>query len=270
MRKLIIAAGLLAVVVAIFAMFATSDTATVEAEGISVDANGKLVLPQAGQTFLAFMNGAQENPPVTTDTTGLAVVLMNDDSSEAHFALRVNKGEAVTQAHIHCGEMGVNGPVVAFLAGFHDIGWNVNGWWIVNAALTDANIVNTACGTNLQELAAEMASGNAYVNAHTVANPGGEARGQLFMLPATVESNIVGFQLESLTVPMGTEIKWTNQTIYTHTITAGVAPTPSGDWGSGLIASGQNFIHKFDTPGVFTYFCAIHPSLMQATVTVTG
>ena len=83
MRKLIIAAGLLAVVVAIFAVFATNDAATVEAEGISVDANGELVLPQAGQTFLAFMNGAQEVDPVITDTTGLAVVLMNDDSSEA-------------------------------------------------------------------------------------------------------------------------------------------------------------------------------------------
>ena len=90
MRKLIIAAGLLAVIVAIFALFATSDTATVEAEGISVDANGELVLPQAGQTFLAFMNGAQENPPVATDTTGLAVVQIADDFSQAHFALRVN------------------------------------------------------------------------------------------------------------------------------------------------------------------------------------
>ena len=98
MRKLIEVAGLLAVIVAIFAVLVTQDTARVEAEGISVDENGELVLPQAGQTFLAFMNGAQEVDPVITDTTGLAVVLMNDDFSEASFALMVNKGQAVTAA----------------------------------------------------------------------------------------------------------------------------------------------------------------------------
>ena len=271
MRKLIIAAGLLAVVVAIFAVFATSDTATVEAEGISVDANGELVLPQAGQTFLAFMNGAQENPPVITDTTGLAVVQVADDFSQAHFALRVNKGEAVTQAHIHCGEVGANGPVVAFLAGNVPGGHNVDGWWIINAALTDANVDSLAgCGTNLQELATEMKNMNAYVNVHTVANGGGEVRGQLFMLPTMVEADITSFNNEDLTISKGTTVRWTNQAGLPHTITAGVAPTPSGEWGSNLLAMGQSYSHTFDTPGVFTYFCAIHPGLMQATVTVTG
>ncbi len=269
MRRLIVVAGILSVIVAILAVLVTTETATVEAEGISVNENGELVLPQAGQTFLAFMNGAQENPPVVSDTTGLAVVLVNDDSSQASFALMVNKGQAVTQAHIHCGGVGVNGPVVAFLAGNVPGGHNVNGWWIINAALTDANVDNLAgCGNNLQELATHMKNGNAYVNVHTVANGGGEVRGQLFMLP--VEADITSFNNVDLTISKGTTVKWTNQAGLPHTTTSGVPGAPTGEWSSGLLAMGQSFSHTFDKPGEFQYFCSIHPSLMQATVTVTG
>lgn len=272
MRKLIVVAGLLAVIVTIFAVFATKDAATVEAEGISVNENGELVLPQAAQTFLAFMNGAQEVPEVITDTTGIAVVLMNDDFSEASFALMVNKGQAVTAAHIHCGVVGVDGPVVATLAGSVPGGHNVDGWWIINAALTDANVDNLAgCGNNLQELATHMRNLNAYVNVHTVKNGGGEVRGQLFMLPTTtVEADITSFEHVDLTVSKGTTVKWTNQAGLPHTTTSGVPGAPTGEWDSGLLSTSQSFSHTFDTPGVFPYYCWLHPSFMQATVTVTG
>ena len=268
MRKFIAIVGFLAITVAVFAVFVIKDTATVEAEGISVDENGELVLPQAGQTFLAFMTGGQEVPPVVTDTTGLAVVLVNDDSSEASFALKVNDGKAVIVSHIHCAAAGVDGPAVAFLSGEVPGGHNVNGWWIINAALTDANIVNTACGSNLKELAIEMASGNAYVNVHTVANPGGEVRGQLFALSMAVESDITSFNLENLTVSAGTTVNWTNQALLPHTTTSGVPGAPSGEWDSGLLAWTQGFSQTFDTPGVFPYFCTIH-QWMTGTVTVT-
>ena len=269
MRKLIVTAGFLTAIIAILAVLATGNSRTVEAEGISVDENGKLVLPQAGQTFLAFMTGGQEVPPVVTDTTGLAVVLVNDDSSEASFALKVNDGKAVIVSHIHCAAAGMDGPAVAFLSGEVPGGHNVNGWWIINAALTDANIVNTACGNNLKELAIEMASGNAYVNVHTVANPGGEVRGQFFALPTTVESDITSFNLENLTVSAGATVNWTNQALLPHTTTSGVPGAPSGEWDSGLLAWTQDFSQTFDTSGVFPYFCTIH-QWMTGTVTVTG
>jgi len=67
----------------------------------------------------------------------------------------------VTQAHLHCARAGVNGPVVVFLAGFHDKGWNVDGKWVSNASLTIANIINTTCGATVSELAAAMRAGNA-------------------------------------------------------------------------------------------------------------
>jgi CHRD domain len=92
----------------------------------------------------------------------------------------------VTQAHIHCGAAGVNGPVVAFLAGFHDRGWDVDGKWVGTASIDASNVITRAasatCPTgvnNLADIIKLMNEGNAYVNAHTIAFPGGEVRGQL-------------------------------------------------------------------------------------------
>jgi hypothetical protein len=49
----------------------------------------------------------------------------------------------------------------------------------VQGTLTDANIVNTACGSTISEIVDSMLAGNAYVNVHSAANPGGEVRGQI-------------------------------------------------------------------------------------------
>jgi plastocyanin len=36
------------------------------------------------------------------------------------------------------------------------------------------------------------------------------------------------------------------------------------------IAAGDTVAIEFDTPGVYTYHCDIHPDLMMGTITVTG
>src|SRR5687768_7317242 len=98
----------------------------------------------AGDTFKAELTGDQEVPAVTDQsTTGKFVIQFNRDFSAGEYKLVVNKGERVTQAHLHCGAAGVNGPVIVFLAGFHANGWDVDGQWITNATVTNANIVLT-------------------------------------------------------------------------------------------------------------------------------
>jgi len=136
--------------------------------------------------FQARLSGAEEVPPVDTDTSGRATIEFNEDFSAVEFQLRVSDGERVTQAHIHCAPSGVNGPIVAFLAGFHSLGWDVDGKWVDNATLTDDNIipppaVSTCPHTvaNLADLFAAMAAGDTYVNVHSVDNPGGVVRGQV-------------------------------------------------------------------------------------------
>lgn len=135
----------------------------------------------ADETFRAQLTGDQEVPPVVTDTTGSFKVELNKDQTAAEYTLRINNGVRVTQAHFHCGAAGVNGPIIVFLAGFRGEGWDVDGKWISNATLTDANVIlkTTPCGATLAQIFQAARDGNVYVNAHTVAHPAGVARGQL-------------------------------------------------------------------------------------------
>ena len=133
----------------------------------------------AAELFKARLSGDQEVPPVVTDTAGRFEILVNKDRTAAEYTLRIESGIRVTQAHFHCGVAGVNGPVIVFLAGNHPPGWNVDGKWVSNATITDANVVNPACGATLAEIFENARLGGVYVNAHSVSSPGGVVRGQL-------------------------------------------------------------------------------------------
>jgi len=133
----------------------------------------------ADETFKAALSGDQEVPPVVTDTTGKFKLQLNTAETEAEIRLTVNDGVRITGAHLQCAPVGLNGPVVAFLAGDNAAGYNVDGQWISNATLTDTSISNPACGATLSALAASMRAGNVYVNVRSVANPGGVIRGQV-------------------------------------------------------------------------------------------
>lgn len=133
----------------------------------------------ADETFKAMLSGDQEVPPVDTNTTGKFKLQLNKAETKAKITLTVNGGARIRQAHLHCAAAGVNGPVVAFLAGDNAVGYNVDGKWISNATLTNTSISNPACGSTLSELADSMYAGNVYVNVHSVANPSGVIRGQV-------------------------------------------------------------------------------------------
>jgi len=133
----------------------------------------------AAELFKARLTGDQEVPPVATDTSGRFEILVNADNTAGEYTLRIEGGLRVTQAHFHCGVAGATGPVIVFLAGNHPNGWNVDGKWVSNATITNANVVNTACGATLAEIFQNARLGGVYVNAHSVSNPTGIVRGQL-------------------------------------------------------------------------------------------
>ena len=81
------------------------------------------------------------------------------------------------------------------------------------------------------------------------------------------ESDITNFIFENLTISVGTTVTWTNQDRDTHTSTSGEASKADGVWDSKLLEQGEQFSTTFSQPGVFPYWCRIHP-LMRATVTV--
>lgn len=122
----------------------------------------------ADSLFFARLAGDQEVPPVATGGVGTAAFLVTPSGLEFSIALD-NLGSAVTAAHIHTGTAGTNGPVVRNLT---FTGNGAKGIW----SPIDAQPFNAAALEALFR-------GGLYVNVHTVANPGGEIRGQI--LPGT-------------------------------------------------------------------------------------
>lgn len=133
----------------------------------------------------ARLSGDNEVPPVDAKGRGQASIFIKPAASEIDFRVTVTNVADMTQAHIHCGPAGVNGPVVAFLFGFLPGGSTLNGV-LASGTITENQIIprpdSAACPGGvggLDDLLAHIASGNAYVNVHTIANPGGEIRGQI-------------------------------------------------------------------------------------------
>lgn len=131
------------------------------------------------------LKGANEVPAVDSQGNGVAHFKLNKDGDALSFSLIVANLEDVTQAHIHCGPADANGGVTAFLFGFADPAVNQNGP-LASGVITDAQVLPIAdsavCPGGIEDfddLIAQIRAGNTYVNVHTVANPGGEIRGQI-------------------------------------------------------------------------------------------
>lgn len=145
----------------------------------------------------ARLSGAQEvTPPaapttpslgVNTETAAEVQILVDDDLSAFRFRLAVRNGSDVTQAHLHCGRPGQNGPVVVFLSALNEQGQDVNGV-LAQGTRSNEDIEPGAAACeeligrpvrNIASLTAAAFDGLIYANVHTVANPAGEVRGQL-------------------------------------------------------------------------------------------
>ncbi|MGH8611670.1 MAG: CHRD domain-containing protein [Gammaproteobacteria bacterium] len=150
-----------------------------------------------GFVFTADLGGTQEilgqppflapQPGIETGTAGRFRIRFDRALTTAQFRLRVDQGVAITQAHLHCAPAGVNGPIAVFLFDLvPDPGVDVNGL-LSEGELTNANFqagvdCNATCGktvNNIASLQAAMRDGCIYANVHSVANPGGEVRGQV-------------------------------------------------------------------------------------------
>jgi hypothetical protein len=141
--------------------------------------------PAASRNFNAPLSGGEEVPSVDTNARGVATFQLSRDGTELSYKLIVANIQNVTQAHIHCGAAGANGPVVAFLFGLNPAGVTVNGI-LAEGTITAANVIprpdSPACPggvANFDDLLAKIQSGDTYVNVHTVSYPAGEIRGQI-------------------------------------------------------------------------------------------
>ena len=145
----------------------------------------------ANSNWSTHAKGDQEVPdPRETSAQAQAIFHLSKDGTELHYKLIASNIENVVQAHIHQGLAGANGPVGVFLYGLVPAGGGRTNGVLAQGTITSANFIGPFAGRSVEDIAALLDSGGAYVNVHTddgVAPtntgpgdfPGGEVRGQV-------------------------------------------------------------------------------------------
>jgi len=155
-RALVASAVLMAAIVASATVLACND-------------DDNVLLPTTA-TFVTTMNGAGENPPKNVPGVGTATIVKSAGTYSFTITFSGMTGPLVG-AHIHGpAGVGVNANIIVPFS--------------VAGAGTSGTLTGTFSSTNTATISNDsldvlMRTGNAYVNLHTAANPGGEIRGQL-------------------------------------------------------------------------------------------
>jgi hypothetical protein len=126
------------------------------------------------ESFVALLDGAQENPPVSTTANGAGMFRLNASRTRLTFLINAaGLSGPLTGAHFHNAPRGENGPIVF---NFTEIVEQVDDFVVINGVWDLTATESTIpAETALQELLADRI----YVNLHTENNPVGEIRGQI-------------------------------------------------------------------------------------------
>ena len=110
------------------------------------------------------LQGEQEVPAVTTSAMGDGYALINTDDYSVEMKVVTSGVEDATAAHIHTGDIGMNGDVLVAL----------------EQSTMDENVWMTPADTAIDaDIFAVLAGGGHYVNVHTPEFESGELRGQI-------------------------------------------------------------------------------------------
>jgi trimeric autotransporter adhesin len=115
----------------------------------------------ATTTFNVSLTGAQEVPSVMTASSATAMVEIDESLPAFKVTLDATNVAGATAAHVHAGQIGVNGGVAYPLVNGGD------GTFSLMATDLTQGTLNA------------LLSGQWYLNVHTPTNPGGEVRGQI-------------------------------------------------------------------------------------------
>jgi hypothetical protein len=127
------------------------------------------------KTYVANLSPANEVPP-KTGLTSSGVATFEDEGTDILWTLNLTNMTGVTASHIHLGAVGTAPAANIIFNLFIPNGTTgpVSGI-VAQGTITSANNVNVS----LDSLRKLFNNGNAYVNVHTTANPGGEIRDQV-------------------------------------------------------------------------------------------
>jgi hypothetical protein len=140
----------------------------------------------AAETLHADLTGYEEVPAVSTGASGTFRAKIANDESAIDFELTYEgiEGGNVLFAHIHVGQLSVNGGVSAFLCGGGGRPACPSPGGTVTGTILPADVIGPGGAQQvppgaLNELIAAIRAGATYANVHSQISPGGEIRGQI-------------------------------------------------------------------------------------------
>ena len=102
----------------------------------------------------------------------------------------------------------------------------------------------------------------AAIAALLMASPRATANDQASMASAEVVIDNFVFGPQTVTVPIGTTVTWTNRDDIPHTVVS-----TEGVFKSKVRDTDEKFSYTFTKPGTYPYYCSVHPK-MTGTVVV--
>ena len=139
----------------------------------------------AEEGFKTQLDGFHEVPAISSTGSGTFTAVLSKDETTITYELSYTglEGTITTAAHIHLGQLDVNGGVSAFLCGGGGKPACSATSGTVTGTITAADVIGpTAQGIaagELSDLVTALRAGVTYVNVHTEKHPGGEIRGQI-------------------------------------------------------------------------------------------
>ncbi len=145
-------------------------------EDVTLPGNPDSTPPVQRNAYAAYLHGSNVIPSVNTESTGVAILTIDEQNLTLNYHLYVYNIENVFASHIHLGAEGENGPVAIPLEPPEE------GQSSGEVSLSEDNL------SNLNE-------GLFYVNVHTDEYPDGEIRGQLMDEPLAFKATLSGSQV---------------------------------------------------------------------------
>lgn len=186
-----------------------------------------------------------------------------DELLASPHALNTHESAENVSVYIACGD--ITGPVVDGLLLIPLRQQNDSGYYGI-AALAS----NDAGGTDVSVYIAPEATGGAAATPAAETSTESEASTAAGAADtATAEGVSItiadfAFSPQTIEIPVGTTVTWTNNDVTQHTATA-----KDGTWDSGILGQGDTFSFTFDTAGTYDYICSLHPN-MTGQIVVTG
>ena len=125
-------------------------------------------------TLRSTLSSLQEPGNIVSAATGSGVTTVNADRNQVVLRLEVSGLMNIIAAHYHVGNPAVNGPVIITLSAGSFVSPLLKTLTMSDLTLVPAQGIN-----NIGDAINAMLAGRSYLNVHTMANMGGEIRGQV-------------------------------------------------------------------------------------------